>query len=294
VRLQPNGEPLAQADGSGVRQSFVVETVSCPGKRLHPAGGIVLVSSLDSQYLLALQGMVPGETVTASWSLGWGGVMDTIGGNPTLIEAGQIVSTNVDGCGWFCGRHPRTGVGTTPDGRVLLVTVDGRQPKRSVGMTLREFAELFQSLGADWALNLDGGGSTTMVVEGRVTNRPSDRIKNEAGKWERVERAVSSALVLLPGADPDEQPAPAPSGSPSPAPTTSPSPSPTDSAASGAEVLIRALDLGWRFPSLGTSRSARRIVRDPASTGGMLDAMARRGYRLPAELRMMLRSFRAR
>jgi hypothetical protein len=64
VRLQPNGEPLAQADGSGVRQSFVVETVSCPGTRLHPAGGIVLVSSLDSQYLLALQGMVPGETVT--------------------------------------------------------------------------------------------------------------------------------------------------------------------------------------------------------------------------------------
>jgi hypothetical protein len=59
-------------------------------------------------------------------------------------------------------------------------------------MTLRGFARLFRKQGARWALNLDGGGSTTMVVRGRVLNRPSD------GR----ERAVSSALVVLSGRSP--------------------------------------------------------------------------------------------
>jgi hypothetical protein len=71
---------------------------------------------------------------------------------------------------------------------VLLITVDGRRPGHSVGMTTRGFARLFVSLGADRALNLDGGGSTTMYVRGRVVNRPSDG----------TERPVSSALLVLP------------------------------------------------------------------------------------------------
>jgi hypothetical protein len=76
-------------------------------------------------------------------------------------------------------------------------------------MTLREFADLFSSLGATWALNLDGGGSTTMVVDGDVKNRPSD------GR----ERAVSSALLVIRGSDageevPVEGPAPTPDPDP--------------------------------------------------------------------------------
>jgi len=78
-------------------------------------------------------------------------------------------------------RHPRTAAGVTRDGRtLLLVVVDGRQPGWSIGATLPELASLLIEAGAWTALNLDGGGSTTMWRRepggaGRVLNRPSDR-----------------------------------------------------------------------------------------------------------------------
>ena len=78
-------------------------------------------------------------------------------------------------------RHPRTAVGLSADRRWLfLVVVDGRQPKHSVWMTARELADLMASLGADRAINLDGGGSSIMLTAhptGRfaIVNRPSDR-----------------------------------------------------------------------------------------------------------------------
>ncbi len=76
--------------------------------------------------------------------------------------------------------QPRTAVGYSKNGRTLyLVVVDGRQPFYSEGMTLKELADLMRSLGAQYAMNLDGGGSSTMVVEGRdgkprVLNSPID------------------------------------------------------------------------------------------------------------------------
>lgn len=76
-------------------------------------------------------------------------------------------------------RHPRTAVGLSRDGRTLIVAVvDGRQPGHSVGLTLPELADLMIKLGADEAINLDGGGSSSFVYlpEGaeKVVNRPSD------------------------------------------------------------------------------------------------------------------------
>src|SRR6185503_5497574 len=76
---------------------------------------------------------------------------------------------------FVAGRQPRTLAGVRADGTLLLVTVDGRLPGWSVGMTLPEAARLMRSLGAREAMNLDGGGSSTMVVRGEVVNRPSDR-----------------------------------------------------------------------------------------------------------------------
>ncbi len=84
-------------------------------------------------------------------------------------------------------RHPRTFVGRTDAGQIGIVTIDGRQPT-SVGAGLRETAQVALALGLTNAINLDGGGSTTMVVRGVVVNRPSDA----AG-----ERAVGNALVLV-------------------------------------------------------------------------------------------------
>jgi exopolysaccharide biosynthesis protein len=94
-------------------------------------------------------------------------------------------------------RHPRTIVGVASRGRrILLITVDGRQPGYSVGTTNRESARLALELGATEAINLDGGGSTTMVVARGsagstrfvVVNRPSDP---------QGERAVGNALVVM-------------------------------------------------------------------------------------------------
>jgi exopolysaccharide biosynthesis protein len=85
-------------------------------------------------------------------------------------------------------------VGVTATGKILLVVVDGRQPRWSLGPTSSEFAQIMADLGAVTALNLDGGGSSEMVVEGEVVNRPSDG----------HERAITNAILVLPGPDPDE------------------------------------------------------------------------------------------
>ena len=86
------------------------------------------------------------------------------------------------------GRAPRTAFGVTADDRYLLVTIDGRRPGYSVGATLSELAWAMREMGAVEALNLDGGGSTTMWLRGRTLGRPSD------GR----ERWVSTALLVLP------------------------------------------------------------------------------------------------
>ena len=114
---------------------------------------------------------------------------EAVGGFPVLLERGRpapaIGETNE---GFGAARHPRTAIGYDASGsRVLLVTVDGRQPPYSDGMTLPELAGLMIRLGAVEALNLDGGGSTTMVVGGRIVNRPSDT---------SGERPVGNALTV--------------------------------------------------------------------------------------------------
>src|SRR5919109_521873 len=81
---------------------------------------------------------------------------------------------------YLCYRHPRTAIGVDDAGRVLLVVVDGRR-RTSVGMDLVQLANLMRRLGAVSALNLDGGGSSTMVVRGKVKNRPSDETVRRGG-----------------------------------------------------------------------------------------------------------------
>ena len=85
-------------------------------------------------------------------------------------------------------RHPRTAIGFSRDSSMLLLfTVDGRS-ENSGGMTLIELANVMCELGAWQALNFDGGGSTTMVVDGKVVNRPSDK---------EGEREVGNALMVV-------------------------------------------------------------------------------------------------
>jgi hypothetical protein len=85
-------------------------------------------------------------------------------------------------------RNPRTLAGVTADGRLLLVAVDGRAPGYSAGLDFEEEAAVMRALGARDAVNLDGGGSTTMTIRGTVVTRPSDPTG---------ERPIGDAILLL-------------------------------------------------------------------------------------------------
>ena len=191
ARLTVAGAPYLDPDGRAV-QSQTVGEVRC-GSPLSSGTGDVLYAAANTEWAFLLEDLVVGERVLLSWSLGWRDVLDSLGGNPTLMEQGAVVEGNVAGTDGFSNRNPRTAVGYKPDGTLLLVTVDGRGRDGSVGMSLRELAALFVRLGASDALNLDGGGSTTMVIGDQVQNSPSDG----------PERAVSSALILVPGSRPE-------------------------------------------------------------------------------------------
>jgi hypothetical protein len=190
ARLLPQGPNLA-ANPDGIDRTFVVDSVGCASKALPRNGGIVLSAAPATKEATELLALSPGTEMTLHWTVGWTNVFDIVAGGPVLLRDGQVVTT----CDGSCGVHARTGVGVTASGEVVLVVVDGGQPKWSKGITLVEFARVMRDLGAVSALNLDGGGSSVMVVDGEVVNRPSD------GR----ERTLSNAIVILPGADPEEQ-----------------------------------------------------------------------------------------
>jgi exopolysaccharide biosynthesis protein len=115
---------------------------------------------------------------------------DIVGGVPQLIKNGKIEITweqEKIGKEFVETRHPRTAVAKLKDGKFLLVTVDGRQPNVSVGMSLNELAEILLEFGAVEAMNLDGGGSTTMFVKDKVVNQTSDKTG---------ERPVSDSILV--------------------------------------------------------------------------------------------------
>jgi hypothetical protein len=102
-----------------------------------------------------------------------------IGGWPRILQDGRIVASDAPTAEGTISRnaeqrHPRTAIGFSRDSATLyLLTVDGRS-ENSGGMTLVELATMMRKLGAWQAMNFDGGGSTTMVIDGTVMNKPSD------------------------------------------------------------------------------------------------------------------------
>ncbi len=118
---------------------------------------------------------------------------DVMSSGPLLIEQGKIALFEEDK--FNQNRHPRTGIGITEKGHILWVTVDGRH-SRARGMSIPEFARLMEFLSCQKALNLDGGGSTTMYIKGQSTNGivnyPSDnKIFDHMGQ-----RTVSNIVFL--------------------------------------------------------------------------------------------------
>jgi exopolysaccharide biosynthesis protein len=191
---EPNGLELV------VRRGRVVDLRDLKGSSAIPADGFVISTSgtardwalknlrLGARVRLSLN-LTPVETDQAD---SWKTANSVIGGGPQLIRNGRVEITNAaekilpsfvnDG-------HPRTAIAKLRSGEILLVTIDGRQPGESIGMSLTTLAELLIEFGAVEAINLDGGGSTTMVIRNKLVNKPSDA---------SGERPVSDAILVYP------------------------------------------------------------------------------------------------
>lgn len=172
-----------------------------------PAGGTVLQgigSAADWLTTHAQQGeRLPVQEVirdTSGRQVKLGPHDSIVSAAPTLVKNGRI---NIDaategvvdptdlsfGYAWANVRQPRTMAGIDKQGRLILVTVDGRLTDGSEGFTIAEGAHFMRSLGAVQALNLDGGGSTAMAVNGKLVNHTSDATG---------ERPVGDTIQVLP------------------------------------------------------------------------------------------------
>jgi len=116
----------------------------------------------------------------------WNNVKHIISGGPYLVRNSEIyVDMTAQKLGAIGGKNPRSAIGYTADGDLIMVAADGREGS-SVGMTLMQLASFMKSAGCTNAMNLDGGGSTVMYVNGQVVNNPAYK----GGI------AISNALVL--------------------------------------------------------------------------------------------------
>lgn len=156
-----------------------------------PPGGYVLSAHGNKRELI--QGLAAGDNLQVEMALStdWlnQGINHIVSGGPRLVKEGKVFITSEAErfkSDITQGRAPRSALGVTADQKLILVAVTGRQPSRSIGLTLNELAQLMIKLGAKEAMNLDGGGSTTLLVQGEIVNSPSDG----------QERKVSNALVI--------------------------------------------------------------------------------------------------
>ncbi|MGZ4962499.1 MAG: phosphodiester glycosidase family protein [Limisphaerales bacterium] len=171
------------------------EKISAKVAEVHNSGNTALrpdtmVLSLGPKLAQRLPTLSTGDDVNITLSVtpDLTGIRTALGGGPALVRNGhnlhQLTSGKAD---HLRERNPRTAIGWN-DHEFLMVVVDGRKPDLSVGMTFPELAALMVRLGCKEAMNLDGGGSTTMWLNGKVINHPSEK---------GVLRHVANTLVLL-------------------------------------------------------------------------------------------------
>lgn len=179
-----------ESTGFVIREGQIIKEAG-PGEIL-PTDGFIL--SARGSGALDFHSLQVGDFVTIEttyYPSPWNeGLLHAVGGGPRLVKDGEKYISSAEESfrsDVVMGRAPRTALGITENGRLLMVTVSGRTVF-SRGMTLDELADLMLDLGAVNAMNLDGGGSTTMVLRQRLFNQPSSG----------DERRVSNALLLLP------------------------------------------------------------------------------------------------
>ncbi len=116
---------------------------------------------------------------------------------PLMMEDGETCSWEMCDSSFIATKHPRSAIFTTKDKRTFFITVDGRRKGNAIGVSIPELAHLIRILGGDDALNLDGGGSTTLWMEGApdngVLNSPSDN-----GKFDHQgERKIPNIIYVF-------------------------------------------------------------------------------------------------
>ena len=178
-----NGVPLGELRTHGIARRS--EPFTHPGRScLHIDGGVPRI---------APRGELPAEPRG-----------DLLQAGPLLVRGGApVVSPGIDPEGFSAGqdqfdsditdgRHPRAALGFG-GGMAIAVAVDGRSDA-DAGLTLAELARLMARLGAREALNLDGGGSTSLVVDGALVNRPRD----DHGEPPHAGRPICTAIAFIP------------------------------------------------------------------------------------------------
>ena len=184
--VRPEGVPLGELRTRGVARRNVSFDAPWDGVRacVHVRGGVASIA--------------PRNEIAATPA------GDLLQAGPLLVRDGDVVYSRAGDAEGFSagasqfdsditdGRHPRAALGLA-SGRLFAVVCDGRS-RHDAGLTLEELAELMLALGCVSAMNLDGGGSTSLVSGGRLRNRPR-------AAWERPEpggRPISTALLFVP------------------------------------------------------------------------------------------------
>ncbi len=139
--------------------------------------------SIPSRNIISSAGFKP---IFKKWKM-----QTAVGGGPVLVQNGQIKITNNEELK-FAGdaindKHPRTLMGYTKDNKLIVMVIEGRNPAVAEGASLVQAAQLMLQLGCVEALNLDGGGSSCMLINGKETIEPSDK---------GLQRAVPAVFII--------------------------------------------------------------------------------------------------
>ncbi len=190
-------------DNNGLEISVVngkiVQISDGKGSSVIPPNGFVL--SATGKFRGELENLKIGDKLKIADSFkktsdhtdafGMRAVEDIVSGVPQLIKDGKIDITwqeEKSSKSFVETKHPRTAVAKLKDGKFLMVTVDGRS-EASGGIGLEDLAKILLEMGATDAMNLDGGGSSTMFLDGKIVNHPSDK---------EGERKIGDAILVTP------------------------------------------------------------------------------------------------
>ena len=190
--------PLGSAIGiSKKRKADVAWLFTDSAKRKAWASQWAVIPIKDSLSSLSFENAVLNTSIINGHE---GGVTETlkkwkvhtaVGGGPVLLQNGQVQISNNEELK-FAGKaindkNPRTAMGYTHDGKLIIMVVEGRNPGMAEGVSLTELAQLLKELNCTEALNLDGGGSSCMLVYGKPTIKVSDK---------EGQRAVPAVFII--------------------------------------------------------------------------------------------------